>query len=425
MEIIMKRIISVLLMVILAFTATSCVFNKKVECSNCGEKVEKAAFCPACGKALAEDDGKCDKCGEELPKGAKFCPKCGEENVSQNKNDKNDKNDGNGENNDDTNDGGALFPNDEKPEEKTVWLKQTERTGDIETVYFYNDNGKMTGKRSTYLSNGKLSGATEYILDEHGNVKEERYMYPTFSTIGNYNVYNKYTYENQYNSNGDLYTVKKSSSQSGLFRTFEYNYASSGALTEMVERDSYGDTDTITVYYEDGRINYVDEDGYKTVYNYGSDGRLTSIKRQGVDPEVPESGAVNDGVLYETVYKYDEDGNIVSEQTGGSVDCTYTYITLDEYVSQGKHQSTIAEMADFPSYIGKAKCSHCSSNGHDYCIGHTCPTCNGAGSERCAGCHGTGKGPMILGSDACRVCYGMGTQICPNCDGAKKKFYTN
>ena len=388
-------------------------------------QVENAAYCPACGFALptVPTENFCSACDKELDANAKFCPYCGEK-VASDSNGTISNNENAGDNK--NNSTGDAFQ--EAPQ--TVWLRITKTDSSNKTVYFYDYNGNLRGERLLAASDGHVWSATEYILDDSGNVTESRKVTPTVSTIGSYNVYTKYLFKNTYDSEGRLYSVTKTNDKTDKTSgSTEYTYDANGNIKEITEYYSNGSIDTVTIY-ENGRIAFVEyrEEGKKETYEYDTKGRLIKKVLPGT-PAESVSGGITDGQYQPenivTEYTYDENDNVISENKNGSK-ATYTYMTLEEYRSLNKHIETLPELAEFPSYIGSAGCSYCSSHGNDSCIGHDCPICNGAGSLTCNGCHGSGvHGSSHLKDHKCVVCYGSGTQICPNCDGARKKFYTS
>lgn len=419
----MKRTIAFSLVFATVLMLVSCGMSF-VTCPHCGEQVENIAYCSACGGALGSEaqEKTCASCEKTLTEGAAFCPYCGEPVASDSNN-----NSIGTENNNNNNEESE---NVQQPP-VTVWLKITETNDSYKTVYFYDYNGNLRGERLTAVSTGYVWSATEYILDDKGNRTELRRATPTSNTIGNYNIYTKYVYENIYDSNGRLFSVKETNSKTKKpSGSTEYNYDANGNIKEITEYFSNGSIDTVTVY-ENGRIAYIDHrnDDRKETYEYDSEGRLIKTVMPGYPSETADP-VVSGGEPIEiedivTEYTYDNDGNIATKTEGNSI-TNYTYMTLEEYRSLNKHTEVLSETAEFPDYIGSAGCSHCSSNGHDSCIGHDCVECNAAGTVTCAGCHGTGKHALShLPNNACVVCYGSGTQICPNCDGARKKFYTS
>ncbi len=432
----MKRIIAISLVFATVLMMVACGMSI-VTCPHCGEQVENIAYCSACGGMLGTEaqEKTCASCEKTLAEGAAFCPYCGERVVSDSNNNNNSTGTENNNNNNEESENVQQPP-------VTVWLKITETNDSYKTVYFYDYNGNLRGERRTAASTGYVWSATEYILDDKGNRTELRRATPTSSTLGNYNVYTKYVYENTYDSNGRLFSVKETNSKTKKpSGTTEYTYDANGNIKEITEYFSNGSIDTVTVY-ENGRIAYVDHrsEDRKETYEYDSEGRLIRIVLPEVPSDAPEADNSTPGHSYVPPastgsnvpqgafvieFTYDSDGNVASENKNGDI-TSYTYVTLEEYISLNKHNESIPEMTEFPAYIGSASCSYCSSNGQDYCIGHDCPVCNGAGVETCAGCHGTGKHAFShLPNNACVVCYGSGTQICPNCDGARKKFYTS
>ena len=226
-------------------------------------------------------------------------------------------------------------------------------------------------------------------------------------------------------------TIKKPARE-----VYRYTYDTDGQLTE-VEYQYYVTfnqeklKETRKTIYQNGvehEVHFYDEDyGWRLYkeYFYDENGYLKTVKLYYSEDsyQTRKEGIIDQSgwTLHTNTSEYETDshGNLIrsiEREIFYTYETTYEYVLEDDYVEEGLLDTEIGNS------IGTSKCGICREEGYSRCQGHTCPVCEGVGTTTCNGCHGTGKGPMILGSDDCRVCYGLTWQICPNCDGARKTF---